>query len=288
MERHDKTITSWVEYSLIDSGNGRKLEKFGTLVCDRPDPQALWKKSLTVDTWASAQATFSQEGTTPQWVKEPTTLSEWGFGYKDIRLTLSFSEFKHVGVFPEHAWQWDFIQSVGARRPKMKLLNLFGYTGAASIAGAIVGMEVTHVDASKKMIDRTKENAKQSGLRPDALRVVCEDALKYAKRLIERGETFEAIVCDPPSFGRGPKGELWKIEEDLSSLVALFPKLLSGNPAFVLLNGYAAGYSARTFGELLCDTLPPGVIQYGDVGIVQETSLRTLTTGIYGLWQKAE
>jgi len=145
-------------------------------------------------------------------------------------------------------------------------------------------MQVTHVDASKQTVQIVKENALASGLGSTAIRVVTEDALKYAKRLVQRGEQFEVIVMDPPAFGRGPKGEVWKIEEKLLELIALVPQLLSPQAKMVIINGYAAGFSARTFGELLYDVVPEGTISYGEVGIAQQDSERVLTTGIYGKW----
>ncbi len=165
------------------------------------------------------------------------------------------------------------------------MLNLFGYTGAASVAAAQAGMVVTHVDASKQTVDTMKENARQSDLAADSLRTVTEDALKYAKRLVQRGEQFEVIVMDPPAFGRGPKGEVWKIEEKILELLALVPQLLSSEAKLVILNGYAAGFSARTFAELLHDVLPNGEVSYGEVSLQQQDSERLLTTGIYAKWQ---
>ncbi len=166
------------------------------------------------------------------------------------------------------------------------MLNLFGYTGAASLVAAAEGARVTHIDASKQTVQTVRENIKRSNLPEDAVRLICEDALKYAKRLIQREEKFEVIVMDPPAFGRGPKGEVWKIEEKLAELLALVPHLLSDHARLVILNGYAAGYSARSFGEMLSDVLPRGEITYGDVGIQQKNADRVLSTGIYATWKK--
>jgi 23S rRNA (cytosine1962-C5)-methyltransferase len=201
--------------------------------------------------------------------------------WENLSFELSLKGFKHLGIFPEHVLQW---KEIAALANGSRVLNLFGYTGAASMAAAQAGGKVTHVDASKTTIATLKENMKQSNLPADSIRTVCEDALRYVKRLVQREEQFEIIVMDPPAFGRGPKGEVWKIEEKLPELISYIPKLLSKDAKLVILNGYAAGYSAQTFGELLADILKGGTITYGDVGIKQKNSNRILTTGIYGKW----
>lgn len=286
MIRKDLVIQGWGEYELLDSGEGRKLEYFNGVVTDRPDPQSLWKKTHGVELWAGAHAQFAWVERGERWKTEKGIAELWTVSYKNITLELSFPGFKHVGVFPEHAHQWDEILELGKKEKGLRMLNLFGYTGAVSIAGALAGMKVTHVDASKTTLETVKKNAVLSGLPDDTLRTLCEDALKYAKRLVERGEQFEVIVMDPPAFGRGPKGEVWKIEESLEELLALLPKLLSEKAHLVILNGYASGYSARTFGELLSEVVPKGELSYGDIGIQQKNTNRVLTTGIYAKWQK--
>jgi len=283
MKRIDTITTGWKEYELIDSGDGRKLERFGTVVLDRPDPQTLWHKSV-ISRWIEAQAQFVWAEKGERWKIDKGIPENWNITWGEMTLTLSFKGFKHIGIFPEHAHQWDLLYKLGKRTSDLRMLNLFGYTGAASIAGALGGMMVTHVDASKQTVQIVKENAELSGLKSDAIRVITEDTLKYVKRLIARGEQFEVILLDPPAFGRGPKGEVWKIEESLAELLELIPQLLSKNARMVILNGYAAGYSARTFGELLQGVLPDGTICYGDVGIAQSDSEKQLPTGIYAMW----
>jgi len=284
MKRVDKVTTNWQGYQLIDSGEGRKLEQFGALVLDRPDPQALWVKS-DKHAWVLANAHFAWSDSGEKWKISKGTPLSWQMPYHDLNFALSFGKFKHIGVFPEHECQWQELQSVCTHQKGSRVLNLFGYTGAASLAAVAAGATVTHVDASKQTIATVKENLALSKLPHDSLRLVCEDALKYTKRLIQRGEKFEAIVMDPPAFGRGPKGEVWKIEEKLAELVALLPQLLSEDARYVLLNGYAAGFSARTFAEMLRDAIPGGDISYGDVGIQQKNSDRLLSTGIYAKWE---
>ncbi len=282
MKREDIIIKGWDGYELLDSGNGRKLERFGSIITDRPDPQVLWQKTDT-KFWLTAQAQFLWAQKGERWKLDKNISETWPISYKNLRLELSCKGFKHVGIFPEHSHQWDEIMNIGVKNKGLRMLNLFGYTGAASIAAALAGMEVTHIDASKTTIATVKENMKLSGLADTSVRTVCEDTLKYVKRLIQREEQFEVIVMDPPAFGRGPKGEVWKIEESLGELMTLIPQLLSSKVKLVILNGYASGYSARTFGEILYQVLPStkGQIIYGDIGIEQKNSDRVLTTGIY-------
>jgi 23S rRNA (cytosine1962-C5)-methyltransferase len=282
MKRIDITTDGWDDYELIDSGGGRKLERFGGVVLDRPDPQALWHKSMP-EKWLDAQAQFLWADKGERWKLAGGTLEVWQIARGDMKFELSLKGFKHVGIFPEHAHQWDELISLGKKNEGLKMLNLFGYTGAASIAGARAGMEVTHVDASKSTIETVKKNVELSGLPAEALRTICEDALRYVKRLVARGEQFDVIVMDPPAFGRGPKGEVWKIEESLLELVSLLPQLVSPNAKLVILNGYASGYRARTFGELLSDAFDKENVSYGEIAI--ENNTRLLTTGIYAAWR---
>ncbi len=280
MKRVDITTKGWDDYQLIDSGDGCKLERFADVLLDRPDPQALWPKRDTT-TWLDAQAQFLWADKGERWKVSTETPQLWQMSWGAMKLILSLKGFKHIGVFPEHAHQWEELQALGSKYSGLTMLNLFGYTGAASVAAALAGIKVTHVDASKSTIDTVKENGAQSGLAPDALRTVCEEALRYAKRLAARGEQFDIIIMDPPAFGRGPKGEVWKIEESLAELIALVPKLLTPKAKLVILNGYAAGYSARTFGELFCTIFPPASVTYGEVAIKHAQDERLLTTGIY-------
>jgi 23S rRNA (cytosine1962-C5)-methyltransferase len=222
MKRIDSIQKEWEDYTLMDSGEGRKLERIGGILCDRPDPQSLWKKTVPQTLWESADIYFKWEEKGERWnIKNKK--DEWVISYNGITLSLFLSGAKHIGVFPEHAHQWDEIIEIGKKHKNknMKMLNLFGYTGAASIAGALSGMEVTHVDASKTTIETLKKNAELSNLPENSIRTICEDALKYIKRLVERGETFDVIVMDPPAFGRGPKKEVWKISDKFVKTTAI-------------------------------------------------------------------
>lgn len=285
MKRIDSVQKGWEDYTLLDCGEGRKLERIGGLLCDRPDPQSLWQKTAPETSWGSADVYFKWEEKGERWnIKNKK--EEWVISYNNITLSLFLSGAKHIGVFPEHAHQWDEIMEIGKTYKNLKMLNLFGYTGAASIAGALSGMEVTHVDASKTTIEVVKKNAELSLLPENNIRTICEDALKYVKRLVVRGETFDVIVMDPPAFGRGPKKEVWKIEESLPELLSYIPKIVSKDVKLILLNGYASGYSARSFVEMLSDIFPHEEIIYGDVGIEQQEGGRVLTTGIYAKMKK--
>lgn len=284
MKKIDNHNKGWEDYTLVDSGEGRKLERFGERLLDRPDPQAIWHKSRP-QAWLGADAQFLWADKGDRWSIGKGVPEEWQMAWRDMVLTLSFKGFKHVGVFPEHQEQWRELQELGKKQHTLRMLNLFGYTGAASIAATQVGIQVTHVDASKQTVQTVKENALLSGVPESGIRLVVEDALKYAKRLVQRGEQFEIIVMDPPAFGRGPKGEVWKIEEKLPELIDLVPSLLSPKAQLVVLNGYAAGFSAQTFAELLRDALPRGTITYGETSIEQNNSERLLTTGIYATWR---
>lgn len=286
MTRNDIITIGWEGYSLIDSGDGRKLERFGKTILNRPDPQAIWHKT-DKQKWVSEDAHFAWAQQGEKWKVNKGVPLVWTIIYKDLNILLSFGKFKHVGIFPEHEAQWQEIKNICEKTKEVRVLNLFGYTGVASLVAVVSGAKVTHVDASKQTIQTVKENIKLSQLPEDSIRLVCEDALKYTKRLVARGEQFEVIIIDPPAFGRGPKGEIWKIEENLAELVALVPKLLSSSAELVILNSYTAGYSARSLGEIFTDTFlkKKGDIFYGDVGIKQENSERVLSTGTYSKWR---
>ena len=286
MKRIDVTTAGWDTYELIDTGEGRKLERFGEIILDRPDPQAIWHK-LQEGVWQDADAQFLWSQAKERWSVAKDVPESWNMAIGDIVLSLSLKGFKHIGVFPEHAAQWRELQTLGKEHPGLRMLNLFGYTGAASIAGALAGMKVTHVDASKQTMQTVKDNIELSNLPKDSIRLIVEDALRYAKRLNERGEQFDVIVMDPPAFGRGPKGEVWKIEEKLTELLSVVSKLLSSEAQLLIVNGYAAGFSARAFGELVQEVAPKGGdVVYGDVGIAQNDTDRILPTGIYASWKR--
>lgn len=229
-------------YELIDSGDGEKLERFGPFVLRRPDPEALWEKENK--DWKPELA-FVRVGTRGgNWkgkAEEFWQISHGGFNFK-----ITPTSFKHVGIFPEQINNWEFIKNTKGLKGK-RALNLFGYTGGSTLACARAGMEVTHVDASKPVVDWTKENAKLNGLENTTIRYLTDDAIAFLRKEIKRGEKYDAIIMDPPAFGHGPDGEVWKIEEDFLKLIELCKGVLSDNPLFFIISGYASGYSKIVF-----------------------------------------
>ena len=244
----------WEDYELIDSGDFEKLERFGRYITRRPEPQAIWQKSLSEDEWCRmATASFRREGGSEErgrWSLSPQQPEQWRIsqrvGDKKITLRLGLTSFKHVGVFPEQAENWNFIfesvkglQKGGTQRPKV--LNMFAYTGGASLAAAAAGAEVTHVDSVKQCISWARENMEESRL--EGLRWVVEDALKFARREVKRGHRYEGIILDPPAYGRGPEGEKWVLEQNIVEMLSLCAEMLQEG-GFLVLNLYSMGLSA--------------------------------------------
>jgi len=271
------TTESQPEYELIDSGSNYKLERYGKFVLSRPDPQALWPSDRK--NWKS-DAEFKDD-----WNK---TIEPWSIDFGGLKLQIKLSPFKHTGLFPEQIvnWQWMEKLIVESERP-IKVLNLFGYTGGASLICAKAGAEVTHVDASKSAITWANENASLSNLQDKPIRWILDDALEFVKKEMRRGNKYDAIVMDPPSFGRGAKGEVWKIEEGFLDLMDNCFKLLSENPLFFVLNGYSAGYSAIAYEENLkpLQNKYGGEIESGELAI-KDSHNRLLPCGIVARWKK--
>jgi 23S rRNA (cytosine1962-C5)-methyltransferase len=273
-------------YALLDSGREEKLEKYSDFVLERPDPQALWEKHLPSSEWAKAQGRYTREGREGKW--ESTGLpKEWQISYGGFTFIIRPTSFKHTGLFPEQLPNWEWIQEKikTARRP-VSVLNLFAYTGGATLAAARAGASVTHVDASKVAMSWARDNATASGLTDAPIRWITEDVLAFIKREIKRGTRYDAIIMDPPAFGHGPSGELWKIEENLLELMGLCADLLSDTPLFVLMSGYAAGYSPLAFGYNLeiFEKKFGGTIECGDLAIAEQGSERILPCGIFARW----
>lgn len=289
------------DYALLDSGNGKKLERFGSIIMNRPDPQALWKPRLDPSAWRQANAVFSRDGKQTKWKLASDTPSSWIIDFADIKFEIRPTTFKHTGLFPEHRENWNWMREIiGKSAPSfrggaealqgggVKILNLFGYTGGASLACAQAGAEVVHVDGSKMAIAWAKKNQEHSGLQDKKIRWILDDALLFLKREIKRGNTYHGIVMDPPAFGRGPKGEVWKIEEQWNELLDLCFKVLDPNPLFFLINGYASGYSPLAYKNSLLE-LPEkygGTIEIGELAIAEEHSDRMLPCGIFARWSK--
>lgn len=287
----------WSDYELLDSGDGMKLERFGDVVVARPETQALWSK-LRPELWKTAHAEFAFHEKKGEWRMKKSVPESWQLSWNAARLLARLTSFKHTGLFPEQApnWQWisercrdvvrpmsDVGRDVGRTTSHMpQMLNLFGYTGAASIVAAHVGAFVTHVDASKQSLDWAHENARLSGIGEDSIRWMLDDALAFAKREVRRGATYDGIILDPPAFGRGAKGEVWKIEEDLPALLSALKELLSDKPgSFFLLNGYAAGYAPRSFAQAVESAFDETAGECGELLIRESASERVVPAGIY-------
>lgn len=283
--------SNWSDYALLDAGGGKRLERWGDYVLVRPDPQVIWAGGEG-GAWRKANGIYSRSsGGGGSWVKKDMP-EEWEITYNlcgktDEASVMKFSVspmgFKHTGVFPEQAANWDWFSELikNAGRP-IKLLNLFAYTGGASIAAAKAGAFVCHVDASKGMVSRAKLNASISGVRQDGIRFIVDDCFKFVRREQRRGNKYDAIILDPPSYGRGPGGEKWSLEADLDSLVADLVPLLSDNPLFVLLNSYTAGLSPSTCGYILGLALKPrfgGRVDSDELGLPVEASGLCLPCG---------
>lgn len=246
---------NWKDYELLDSGNGEKLERFGKYILRRPEPQAIWQKQLSENEWSDkAMATFkreksaAKEGEKGEWFLKKGMPGQWNIQYHamDFRITMrmGLTSFKHVGIFPEQAENWDYIYKTiqGLSVEKPRVLNLFAYTGGASVVAKAAGADVTHVDSVKQVINWSAENMELSGLKD--IRWIVDDAMKYVKREVKRGKTYHGIILDPPAYGRGPEGEKWILEEQLDDLIQNCSMLLEKKDAFLVLNLYSMGFSA--------------------------------------------
>ncbi len=260
------------------------MERFGEVVLARPDPQALWPKAKVAE-WAKAQGTYVRDSGEGKWTGNIP--QEWPVELGGLTMLIKPTSFKHTGVFPEHATGWSWVgESITKRGGGVKVLNLFGYTGGYTLAAAKAGAEVTHVDASKTAVAWARENAALSGLAEAPVRWIVEDVLVYLRRELKRGSKYDAIIMDPPAFGHGPHDELWKFEEHFLELMSLCEQLLSEQPLFVLVNGYAAGYSPLAFAYNLDGISKKfgGAIEYGDLTIEESGSERLLPAGIFARW----
>ena len=238
---------NWNDYTVIDTSEGEKLEKWGKYTLIRPDPQVIWKTEKRNKLWNTADASYKRSRTGGGAWSENKLPESWVISYRDLRFRIKPMGFKHTGLFPEQAVNWDWFSDLikSANRP-IKVLNLFAYTGGATVAAAKAGASVCHVDAAKGMVAAAKENAALSGLSDAPIRYIVDDCKKFVEREIRRGNRYDAIIMDPPSYGRGPTGEVWKIEESIDSFVELVSGVLSENPLFFLLNSYTTGLSAST------------------------------------------
>lgn len=272
--------SAWDDYALLDSGNGKRLEKFGQYALSRPDPQCIWKPLLPQAEWGKADAVFNDG-----WKKRSGMPEKWLVTWKDLKFWVKLSPFKHTGVFPEQAVHWEFIQQ--NTKPGANILNLFGYTGISSLAAAQAGAKVTHVDASYPTIGWAKENQLASGLQEKPIRWILDDCLKFCERELKRGVKYDGIIMDPPIYGHDPKGKIWKFEESFPKLMEVASKLLSDKPLFFIVNAYAISASGIMLENVLCDYLKDsnGEIESGEL-VLEEKSGRLLSTGIFARWKQ--
>lgn len=280
----------WKDYKIIDMANGQKLEKWGNITLSRPDPQIIWNEKSFPDLWKKADAIYlrSKSGG-GSWKYNRKIPESWQIKYKNLTFNLKPMGFKHTGLFPEQAVNWDWmINKIKTEKREIKVLNLFAYTGGATVACLSAGASVCHVDSSKGMVLWAKENVQSSGLADKKVRFIIDDVNKFVQREIRRGNLYDAIIMDPPSYGRGAKGEVWQFENNIYDLVNLCTKVLSKNPLFFLINSYTTGISSTVLGNLLNLTVMNkygGKIESGEIGLPMEKSKLVLPCGIYGRWE---
>lgn len=281
--------TGWGDYALMDSGNGRKLERYGPYSVVRPEPQCLWAPKLPAEIWEKADAVFdpTDEEDAGRWRFKAQPKDTWPMAWGDVRYKGRFTAFRHLAFFPEQAANWAWLDGkVRAFEGQPRVLNLFGYTGVASLVCAAAGAAVTHVDASKKAIGWARENAALSGLDDRPIRWICEDARRYVQREVRRGNRYDGIILDPPKYGRGPDGEIWKLFENLPELAGLCAELLSDTASFLLLNAYAERISGAALAGLLSDKLADrgGTIEWGELALTQDDGTREIGMSFYARW----
>ncbi|MES2310622.1 MAG: class I SAM-dependent methyltransferase [Verrucomicrobiota bacterium] len=284
-----QVVQDWRDYQILACGDGMKLERWRDITLARPDPQILWPKK-NPSLWDKADALYlrSVEGG-GQWKMKRSLPESWEISYKHLRFKIRPTNFKHTGLFPEQAsnWNWLHQQITQSPRKDLKILNLFGYTGAATIAVAAAGASVTHIDAAKGMVEWCRENAKLSGLSDKPIRYIVDDCMKFVQREQRRGTRYDGILMDPPSYGRGNKGELWKLETHLWPLLQACVSILSEDPVLFLVNAYTTGLSPTILGQLVhaATEKHKGYIYSGELGLpISEGGM--LPCGIYARWQK--
>ncbi len=281
------TADNWKDYKLIDTSNGERLEKWGDYILIRPDPQAIWNTQRTDPRWKKANAHYHRSKSGGGSWEIFDLPDAWQIKYKSLTFNLRPMNFKHTGIFPEQAVNWDFMyDKIKNAGREIKVLNLFGYTGAATMACAAAGASVCHVDASKGIVQLAKDNAVSCGLREKPVRYIVDDCIKFVEREIRRGNTYDGIVMDPPSYGRGPGGEVWQLEDMLYDFVIKCTKLLSDKPLFFILNSYSTGLSASVMEYLLrvsIDKRYGGEFESDEIGFKTETG-REFPSGSVARW----
>ena len=286
-----RTANNWKDYQIIDTSSGEKLERWGETILIRPDPQIIWNTVKSAPEWRKAQARYirSSKGG-GEWKYMNKLPESWEIGYKNLRFKISPTGFKHTGLFPEQAVNWDLISdTVKNSKTVPKALNLFAYTGGATLAAAEAGAEVCHVDASKGMVSWARENARLSGLSEKPVRWIVDDCEKFVSREIKRGRRYDIVIMDPPSYGRGPSGEIWQLEQKIYSLLNLCVQVLSDSPMLFILNSYTTGLSPSVMEYLLKVTVGKkfrGKISSSEIGLPVRDSKAVLPCGNTALYQK--
>lgn len=283
-----KLVDDFKEYEIIDMANGQKLERWGNYTLVRPDPQIIWNETST-NLWSNANAIYDRSNTGGgKWTIKKSLPDSWTINYQDLKFNLKLMGFKHTGLFPEQAYNWNIIrEKIKEANHPVKVLNLFAYTGAASIAALSVGAEVVHVDSSRGMVDWAKENVKVNNLEDKPIRFLVDDVRKFVKREIRRGNKYDIIIMDPPSFGRGSKNEVWSIESDLAELIKDTSKLLSDTPLLFIINSYTTGLSKTVLENLLYLNIKhDGIISSDELGLPMNNSKLILPCGIYARWER--
>ena len=278
----------WNDYEVLDTSAGEKLERWGDYILVRPDPQVIWNTPHKVREWKQKNGHYHRSnkgGGQWEFFDLPKT---WDIHYKELKFHLQPFSFKHTGLFPEQAVNWDwFSEKIRKAGRPVKVLNLFAYTGGATLAAAAAGASVTHVDASKGMVNWAKENAQLSGLREKPIRWLVDDCVKFVEREIRRGNTYDAIIMDPPSYGRGPKGEIWKIEDMIHPLIRLCAKILSEDALFFLVNSYTTGLAPAVLTYMISTELKSwnGHVDSQEIGLPVTNSGLVLPCGASGRWE---
>ena len=280
----------WKDYEILDMASGEKLERWGKYLLVRPDPQVIWNKKTFENKWKDANATYNRSKTGGgSWSYKTKLPESWKIQYKDLTFNIKLMGFKHTGLFPEQAVNWDWmINKIESAKRPIKVLNLFAYTGGASVACLYAGASVCHVDSSKGMVAWAKENVTSSKLQDKPIRYIVDDVVKFVQREIRRENTYDAIIMDPPSYGRGTNGEVWQFEDSINNLIELCMQVLSDNPLFFLINSYTTGISSTVLSNILnlnMNNKYKGKITSGEIGLPMKNSELILPCGIYGRWE---
>ena len=279
----------WKDYEILDMANGEKLERWGNIYLIRPDPQIIWKDKSYPEKWKKADARYSRSNTGGgSWSYQKRLPEAWQVKYKDLIFNIKPMGFKHTGLFPEQAVNWDWmINKIKGANREIKVLNLFAYTGGATVACSYAGASVCHVDSSKGMVAWAKENVASSGLAERPVRFIIDDVMKFVQREIRRGNKYDGIIMDPPSYGRGKNGEVWQFENNIADLVDLCSGVLSDEPLFFLINSYTTGISSKGLENIMTLKLhmKKGKYSSGEIGLPMKDSSLVLPCGIYGRWE---